>query len=131
MATLCAPKQWSLTEDETITSFENWKQNLLYTLSLDANFAPYLKDGFTWEKKTVSNPNRGLTDDPPGAQNRVFDSQKVVHLEMMLRQIANYCTVISRNSIIKSSTALANIWQLIRQHLTFRKQVHISSTLHR
>ena len=29
---------------ETINSFDNWKQNLLYTLSLDSNFAPFLAD---------------------------------------------------------------------------------------
>ena len=38
-----APKQWCLSKVETINSFENWKQNLLYTLSLDSNFTP-----FTW-----------------------------------------------------------------------------------
>ena len=35
-----APKQWSLTKNETITTFEAWRQNLQYSLSLDANFAP-------------------------------------------------------------------------------------------
>lgn len=47
-----APKQWCLSKVETINSFEIWKQNLLYTLSLDSNFAPFLVDGFTWLKKT-------------------------------------------------------------------------------
>ena len=35
-AAVRAPKQWSLTEDETITTFESWRQNLKYVLSLDA-----------------------------------------------------------------------------------------------
>lgn len=35
MTTNRAPKQWSLTRNETITSFESWRQNLLYTLSLN------------------------------------------------------------------------------------------------
>ena len=35
MAGARAPKQWSLSKNETITSFESWRQNLLYTLSLD------------------------------------------------------------------------------------------------
>ena len=38
-----APKQWSLTRQETIASFEAWRQNLQYRLSLDPNFAPFLK----------------------------------------------------------------------------------------
>ena len=43
-----APKQWPLTYNETITSFENWRQNLEYTLSLDANFAKFLGKDTTW-----------------------------------------------------------------------------------
>ena len=49
-AQMRAPKQWSLTKQESITSFEAWRQNLQYTLSLDQNFAPFLVDGFTWQK---------------------------------------------------------------------------------
>ena len=37
-----APKQWSLTKNETITTFEAWRKNLQYSLSLDANFAQFL-----------------------------------------------------------------------------------------
>ena len=47
-----APEQWCLSKVETINSFENLKQNLLYTLSLDSNFAPFLADGVQWLKKT-------------------------------------------------------------------------------
>ena len=28
-----APKQWQLTRSETLNSFTNWKENLVYTLS--------------------------------------------------------------------------------------------------
>ena len=58
-----APKQWQLTKNETITSYEGWKQNLVYTLSLDNNFSTFLADGFCWEKKSTSCPYRGITDD--------------------------------------------------------------------
>ena len=47
MAAMRAPKQWSLTKQETIASFEAWRQHLQYTLSLDSNFAGFLIDGFT------------------------------------------------------------------------------------
>ncbi|CAG2223099.1 unnamed protein product [Mytilus edulis] len=63
MAGTRAPKQWSLSKVETITSFEAWRQNLQYTLSLDQNFAAFLVDGFTWLKKTNANPLRGIADD--------------------------------------------------------------------
>ena len=51
-----APKQWCLSKVETINSLENWKQNLLYTLSLDSNFAPFLANGVQWLKKTKTQP---------------------------------------------------------------------------
>ena len=54
---------WSITKQETITSFEAWRQNLQYTLSLDQTFAPCLVDGFLWLKKRVTNPLRCLADD--------------------------------------------------------------------
>ncbi len=37
----------------------------------------------------------------------------------MLGQIANFCTVISRNSIVNNSTSLIDIWQKIHQHFGF------------
>ena len=49
-----APKQWSLTKQETITSFEAWRQNLQYILSLDRNFAGFLADGVTWSKNPLA-----------------------------------------------------------------------------
>ena len=52
MATMRSAKQWSQTKQETIGSFEAWKQTLQYTLSLDPNFAGFLNEGFTWQKKT-------------------------------------------------------------------------------
>ncbi|CAC5371069.1 unnamed protein product [Mytilus coruscus] len=60
MAGTRAPKQWSLSKVETITSFEAWRLNLQYTLSLDQNFAAFLVDGFTLLKKTNANPLRGM-----------------------------------------------------------------------
>ena len=117
-----APKQWALTKNETITSFEAWRQNLQYTLSLDPNFAPFLVEGSTWLKKTSTTPLRGLEDDPetmPEAARRTA-AQKLTHLELMLGQIANYCTVISRNSIVKNSTSINQIWQAIRLHFGFQ-----------
>ena len=117
-----APKQWTLTKTETINSFENWRQNLQYILSLDANFAVFIDPSVTWLKKTKANNNRRFTDDgssvPSG--NRRTAVQKATHLEMMLGQIANYCPIISRNTIVKNSTSLNSIWQAIRAHFGFQ-----------
>ncbi|ESP04159.1 hypothetical protein LOTGIDRAFT_170991 [Lottia gigantea] len=117
-----APKQWCLSKNETVNSFENWRQNLLYSLSLDTNFAPFLVAGRTWGKRSRNSPRRGFTDDGnsiPKASRRTAD-QKVTMLELMLGQIANYCPIISRNSIVKNSTSIEYIWQLIRLHYGFQ-----------
>ena len=117
-----APKQWTLSKQETITSYEYWRQNLQYTLSLDANFAPFLVDQATWGKKTNTSPLRDLrddSDDTPGLIRRTAQ-QKVAHLELMLGQIANFCPIISRNTIVKNSTSMNSIWQAIRLHFGFQ-----------
>ena len=117
-----APKQWALTRHETITSFESWRQNLEYTLSLDSSFSPYLQPGVTWKKKTRENPLRGFEDDEDDvpAPKRLTAVQKSATLDLMLGQIANFCPVISRNTITKLSTSLGEIWQNIRLHYGFQ-----------
>ena len=121
-STLRAPKQWSLSKNESINSFENWRQNLLYTLSLDSNFAPFLAEDATWGKKTKSQPLRGLTDDGETIpiSRRKTARQKVNFLELMLGQIANYCPVISRTSLVKNSTSIHSVWNMIRAHFGFQ-----------
>lgn len=59
-----APKQWQPTTNESLNSFTNWKESLVYTLSLDPGFSPFLADGVTWKKKSAANPTRGLNNDP-------------------------------------------------------------------
>ena len=122
MATNRAPKQWALTKYETITSYEAWRQNLQYTLSLDNNFAVFLLEDTTWLRKTSTSPLRGLEndgEDVPEARRRTA-AQKLTHLELMLGQVANFCPVISRNTIVKNSTSMRAIWQAIRAHYGFQ-----------
>ena len=117
-----APKQWCLTKRETVNSFENWRQNLVYTLTLDPNFAPFLGDECSWARKTKSCALRGFTDDPASvpAGSRKSAHQKASMLDLMLGQIANYCPIISRNSIVKNSISLNDIWGRIRLHYGFQ-----------
>ena len=85
-----APKQRQLTKDETTNSFQNWRQNITYILSLDNTFARSIDS--TGQKKTAANPNRGLADDAdtvPEA-HRLTTAQK-----MMLWQNSSFCPVIS------------------------------------
>ena len=38
----------------------------------------------------------------------------------MLGQIANFCPVIPRSSIVKNSTSISSVWQAIRAHYSFQ-----------
>ena len=95
-----------VSKSQTINSFENWRQNLLYTLSLDNNFAPFLTEGITWGKKTKVDPFRDLTND--GEASRPTTQQKVNFLELLLGQAANYCPIISKNTfhLVKNSSSI-------------------------
>ena len=55
-----APKQWSLGRNETISSFESRKNNLMYCLSLVQNYAPFLDA--PWERKSRNHPHQGFID---------------------------------------------------------------------
>ncbi len=46
-----APKIKELTENETLSSFDNWRQTLIYSFSLDSQFSEFLAEGATWERK--------------------------------------------------------------------------------
>ena len=116
-----APKQWPLTDNETINSYETWRQNLLYILSLDDKFTPFLSA--SWKKKSAKTPLHGLKDDgstvPEG--ERLTATQKNRNLEVMLGQIANFYPGIARNSFLKESTSLDDVWHKIRLHLGFQR----------
>ena len=47
-------------------------------------------------------------------------AQKVAQLDLLLGQIANFCPIISRNTIVKNSTSIESIWQSIRAHYGFQ-----------
>ena len=117
-----APKQWCLTKEESLNSFNAWKENLIYVLSLDSNFTPYLKAGVTWGKLTPTDEYRGFLDDGEEvteAAARKTKETKVTHLNMLLGQIANFASIISRNQLIKNTTSLNDVWGKIREHYGF------------
>ena len=113
-----APKQRELTESETLQTFEAWRQNLIFQLKADQQFAPYFTAGTTWLRKTRGAPNRGYTDDAD-RENGKTAAQKVASLELMLGQIANFAPILSRRSIVYDSTSLAGVWQSLRLHYGF------------
>ena len=71
-------------------------------MSLDPNFSTFLDEEFHFMKKTKTTPLRGLNDDGEdvAADRRLTAVQKNASLELMLGEIANYCPVISRNTVV-------------------------------
>ena len=120
MATIHAPKQWSLTKTETITPFESCRQNLQYTLALDQNFARFLVDGFTWLKKTPTTPLWGLTDDGDGVpEDKRHTAEKSHSIRPYARTDCQLLPSDIQDSIVKNSISMNSIWQAIPLHYGF------------
>ena len=115
-----APKQRVLNKEETLNSFNGWKDNLIFILSQNKDFSPFLASDSSWLKASASD-TRGLTDDPNSVAEAVRKTavQKSQILNLLLGQIANYATCISRNQIVKNSTSLGEVWSRIREHYGF------------
>ena len=81
----------------------------------------------TWQKQTVAKPRRGLTSDGTSVPeaSRLTAARKHAQLDLLLRQIAKWCPVISSNSIVKHSTFVSVIRQKIRKTLRF--PIHLRS----
>ena len=58
-------------------------------------------------------------EDVPTAKRQTAQ-QKFNFLELIFAQIANYCPVISRNTLVKNSTSIQFIWNRIREHFGFQ-----------
>ena len=113
-----APKQWTLTEKETITSFYDWQSNLNFHLSQTTEFIPFIDR--EWAPKSAT--NRGFTDDGVevvDAAARKTAVQKCIVVERMLGLVAQFSPSLLRNDIIKRSTSLSWIWQRIRKYYSF------------
>lgn len=75
---------------------------------------PFVKpptSGVVWKNRSKGDLARGYMDDclNPGDGSSTWNDllkkeQKVIYLELMLEQIANYCSVISHCTIFKNST---------------------------
>ena len=51
-----------LSENETLMSVEDWKNNLVFYLNQERSFLPLLKPGAIWTKSSNEDPYRGCTD---------------------------------------------------------------------
>ena len=111
-----ARKLVELTENETISSFASWKQNLEFHLASVDQFAPFMKRDFKWKLENV--PNRGLRDDTSGGKTA---EQKLIFLDRMIGLIVSYCPQTIQLEIERKCTSLNWIWERVRRHYGFTK----------
>ena len=66
---------------------------------------------FKWQKRSTKHPLRGLVDDGEAMDTKVrkTKAQKLIHLELFLGHIANYCPIIARNTIVKNKIQVLNL----------------------
>ena len=119
MGTRFAPKTWVLSKEETPSSFETWKENLIFNLTIDGSFAEFLTEGFQWAAASVA--NRGLVADEAGTANARTAQQKKAYLELMLGSIAGYAPIIRRSFFTQEARSLQDIWTRLRTYYKFRK----------
>ena len=106
--------------NETISSFEAWKGNLIYSFMLDKNFSEFLEDGFEWLPKSSKQPNRGLADVIKSDGTVIIPAaQRVKYLEICLGRVAGYAPVISRATIVQKCRSFKEIFQKLRAHYGF------------
>ena len=110
-----ARKLTSLSENETIASFNSWKQNMeFHIVSVDA-FAPFLD--IVWGTKATT--NRGLQNDT-GVGGKSA-AQKAVILNHLIGLVVNYCPENIQFEIERKCTSLKWIWDRVRRHYGFTK----------
>ena len=99
----------------SIAEWENWKHAMVYSLSLDSDFKPYLKDhDFEFGPKTRLMPNRKLV--ATGGDSPVKAEDKCAVVDMLLNQISLFTPTIPHNDIIRECGTLNEVWQVIRLH---------------
>ena len=100
------PRMEQLSENTTITDFVKWQNNLLYNLSLNNHFAPFLDT--EWQKKSVANHDL-LPDgeEVVDATQWKTAAQKSIQLDRMLGYIAQFAPSLLHNDITRNATSLS------------------------
>jgi hypothetical protein len=114
-----APKPWKLSEEETLSSYNAWKNNLLYYCKCDDDFCPFVQRDAKWTKISPDSPTRGLVDDTTGA--KLTAAKKLMHLERMLGFISQYVPHFLATDITENSTSMNSIWLTIRKYYNFKQ----------
>ena len=97
-----------LTDDETLTSFEDWKNNLTFYLNQDKEFSEFLKETTLWKKSSELVTNRGLAD-----------VDKYQALQRFLGLIASLSPPLLYHEIINDTTKITDIFRLLQCYYQF------------
>ena len=97
-----------LTEEETLTPFEDWRNSLIFYLNQDTNFSKFLKSGAVWEKSSGSAEHRGLASE-----------DELLHLRNFLGVIASLSPPLLHGDLIDDTKSLSEIFQQLRTYYQF------------
>ena len=100
------PKQ--LTESESLTSFEDWRNNLEFFLSQDKDVSKYLKSSVTWSKKSAGTDHRGFAS-----------ADEAVALSQFLGIIASLSPPLLHDEITDDCESLTDIYRVLRSYYQF------------
>ena len=97
-----------LSERETFTTFEDWRNNLEFFLQQDNRFKDFLKSSTTWRKVGAAVEHRGLDG-----------AEKANSLRQFLGIIASLCPPLLHGDITDDTISLANIYKILRVYYQF------------
>jgi hypothetical protein len=116
------PKHRVLTEEETFNTFCSWQSRMKTVLRKDNNYTRFLIDNgpdTTWKKVSDQDAGRGLKDDTDG--DKVKKEVKLLHLNGMLEEIAQWAPHYIAHEIIAESTSIESVWDTIRSYYQFQQ----------
>ena len=97
-----------LSGNETFTTFQEWRKNLIVYLNLNTNFHQFLEPTTIWSEKNSKTKYRG------------FDSaQTCQRLDQFLRIIASLVPSPLYEGIVEDSTSTSSVFQLIQSYYQF------------
>ena len=91
-----------LTENETLTSFQDWRNNLTFYLSQDKDLKEFLKAETRWVKTSSGSQHRGLES-----------AEELQHLQHFLGVVAGLSPLLLYNDIINDTTKISDILKLL------------------
>ena len=112
------PKRLDDNDANSVDTYEDWKDNLIFYLAQDSSYACFLKDNVTWGDALT--PNRGFSDDATTEKVPLSAVQKAANLNRFLGIIVQ-CAPQHCRSLITNSVSLNNVWSIIKDYLGLRQ----------